>query len=515
MAITEVSNPSPALWADQAAELAGIGFWQMDPATGAIDWSPNMFKLFEFPPGVPPRAEDTMSRMHADDRAAAYVDLSANLQEGGHISISRVLLPSGGIRVVESRTRAQCNADGETIRIVGSVQDITARVEHLADLPRSGKILLQATSDQGINAIDLVHEIRTPLMAIIGYAHLLAKRDDLSPDALRDAELLTRSCHVLIAIANNVLGRSRAAATLNGGLPAVAAVNEVIERTLQVFGAQARAKGVALRFANGEPVPAYLNIQEGALVQILVNLVGNAVKFTDQGSITVSTHYDVRLQTLAIDVEDTGRGFDAVTRDSLFHRFSRGNDAADLPSGAGLGLSICKALVEALDGNISVTSTPGVGSHFHVSLPASAASCPSISTPSISGGASVLLVDDHPAVREVTTRILEAAGARVVAAEDGASALLLAQADTFNLILIDLNLPDMPGHQVAQQVRALEGLNSKARLVAFTAADLRADSLPLVFNGYLRKPVDPRRLVALVLPGHQSGFEPDSPSENP
>ncbi|RYZ14759.1 MAG: response regulator [Alphaproteobacteria bacterium] len=270
---------------------------------------------------------------------------------------------------------------------------------------------------------------------------------------------------------------------------------------------QARSKGVALRFAKEGTVPAYLNIHEAALVQILVNIVGNAVKFTDHGSITVSTHYDDSLQTLAIDVEDTGRGFDAVTRDSLFHRFSRGNDAPDLPSGAGLGLSICKALVEALDGNIDVTSAPGAGSRFRVRLPARAAIRPSPSSPSISEGPSVLLVDDHPAIREVTTRILEAAGARVVTAEDGASALQLAQADTFNLFLIDLNLPDMPGERVAQQVRALEGSNSQARLVAFTAADVGADSLPLVFNDYLSKPIDPRRLVALVLAGQQSGFE--------
>ncbi|RYZ14961.1 MAG: ATP-binding protein [Alphaproteobacteria bacterium] len=132
----------------------------------------------------------------------------------------------------------------------------------------------------------------------------------------------------------------------------------------------ARAKGVPLRFPNGGTLPAYLHIHEGALVQILVNLVGNAVKFTDNGPITVSTHYDDNLQILAIDVEDTGRGFDAVTRDSLFHRFSRGNDVSDVPSGAGLGLSICKALVETLDGNIDVTSAPGVGSHFRISLPA-------------------------------------------------------------------------------------------------------------------------------------------------
>src|SRR5690606_31466368 len=106
------------------------GFWRMNPATGVVDWSPHMFRLFEFPPGAAPRAEETMSRIHPDDRAAAYVDLSANLQEGGHVSISRIMLRSGGVRIVESHTSAQRDHNGEIVAIVGSVLDVTGRTLH-------------------------------------------------------------------------------------------------------------------------------------------------------------------------------------------------------------------------------------------------------------------------------------------------------------------------------------------------------------------------------------------------
>lgn len=108
--------PLKAVWSEIAEEVAGIGFWRMDFATGVVDWSPNMFRLFEFPFGPAPNAEQTMSRIHPDDRADAYIDLSSNLQVGGHITISRILLPSGGVRVVESRTLAQRDALGEVVR---------------------------------------------------------------------------------------------------------------------------------------------------------------------------------------------------------------------------------------------------------------------------------------------------------------------------------------------------------------------------------------------------------------
>lgn len=499
MTAEAASLPPPADWLDLAETLAGVGFWRMDPATGHVDWSPNMFHLFEFPPGAAPRADETMSRIHPDDRAAAYVDLSSNLQEGGHVSISRIMLPSGGVRVVESHTTTQRDAAGEVSMIVGSVLDITARVERERKLLEARNRAEQGITQQTANAADLSHEIRTPLMAIIGYAHLLAKHDDLSPGVRREVEHIAHSSTALLSVANNVLGRSRAAATLSETELAPVPVLRIAQDVLDIFDEQAAAKGVKLRHDISEDLPAYLNTHADALTQILVNLVGNAVKFTDHGSITVSIDYDEHFELLSIGVADTGRGFDDVTREALFRRFSRGSDAHQIPSGAGLGLSICKGLVEALHGTIEVDSTRGAGSRFTVTIHASPSAEPGNAGLSRSKSASVLVVDDHPAILEISARILEAAGAQVVTAQNGASALQLAQSRQFDLVLIDLNLPDMSGLAVAEDVRSREGPNARSRLVAFTAADIDASRLSPSFDGYLAKPVDPLLLAALVL----------------
>jgi CheY-like chemotaxis protein len=268
---------------------------------------------------------------------------------------------------------------------------------------------------------------------------------------------------------------------------------------LDLFAEQAHTKGLRLAHAPDETLPAYLDAPGDALTQILVNLVGNAVKFTEHGSVTVSTAYDPNFDTLSISVEDTGRGFDEATREALFQRFTRGGDEHLLPSGAGLGLSICKALVDALQGGISATSTPGVGSCFSITLHARPSETSDASAISPAGATDVLVIDDNPAIREIAFRLLDSFGARVVAVGDGAAALQHALLQPFDLILVDLNLPDMPGSEIAMEIRNRTGPNAKSRLIAFTAADVDLKNLPPAFDGYLAKPVDPQRLAELVL----------------
>mgnify|MGYP003431245710 CR=1 FL=1 len=124
-----------AAWQDAAEEVAGIGFWRMDPSTGAVDWSPNMFRLFEFPVGPAPNAQETMSRIHPDDRADAYIDLSSNLQAGGHVSISRIMLPSGGIRATVRQSLVAHGGGSGGIRVYGQPgqRNITGKGVHLLD----------------------------------------------------------------------------------------------------------------------------------------------------------------------------------------------------------------------------------------------------------------------------------------------------------------------------------------------------------------------------------------------
>lgn len=497
-------------WFDLAQELASIGFWRMDPATGSVEWSPTMFRLFEFPLGPAPRAEETMSRVHPDDRAAAYIDLSSNLNAGGYVSISRLMLPSGHVRIVESRTTVQRNDHGEIIMIVGSVLDITERAARERGLVEERDAAEEHAARDMTYAANLSHEIRTPIMAIIGYVHLLEKREDLSPDMRRDVELVARSSEMLLSVANNVLGQFRATATLSKLEHSPVATSRAVQNVLEIFANQASSKGVKLHYAHGESVPEYLTAHGGALTQILVNLIGNSVKFTDTGSITVSSDYNEAVSALSVTVADTGHGFDEATRDAMFRRFSQGGGAEHTLSGAGLGLSICKGLVEALGGTIDASSTLRVGTRITFTLPARPSPPPVVAEAARSRAAKLLVIDDHPAVREVSSRILTASGADVETASTGASGLQLARTQAFDLILIDLNLPDKSGLDIVEAIRGTNGPNAETRILAFTAADIDLNSLPATFDGYVGKPVDPLKLAELVLdPARTNNFRQD------
>jgi signal transduction histidine kinase/CheY-like chemotaxis protein len=440
-----------------------------------------------------------MNRIHPDDRATAYADLSADFQSGGHVSISRILLPSGAIRFIEGRTAAERDVEARVMALYGSVLDVTARIETEQRLLRARDLAEQATSRQTAFAANLSHELRTPLTAIVGYAHLLAKCDELPSRARRDVDHIRQAGTALLAIANNVLGQSRAAATITGCELAPLDVRQIVDSALGLFSHQARQKSLRFAHVADDALPACLDVHGDALTQILVNLIGNALKFTDAGSIIIRTRYDERVESLSIDVEDTGRGFAEGAREAMFQRFSCGGDAHDLPSGAGLGLSICKGLVDALGGRITATSTPGEGSCFTVSIHASRSQASDPPEDTALAAIDVLVVEDNPAISEIARRLLEALGARTVLAHDGASALHCAMANSFDLILIDLNLPDVRGETIAVRIREMAGPNARSRLVAFTAAEVNANLLAASFDGYLAKPIDPQKLAEVVL----------------
>ena len=169
-----------------------------------------------------------------------------------------------------------------------------------------------------------------------------------------------------------------------------------------------------------------------------------------------------------------------------------------LPAGAGLGRSICKGLGEALQGTIEVQSAPEAGACFTVRIHAPRSVGPDTGQSDNATVSSVLVVDDHPANREICTRILRGAGAFVVAADNGASGLDAAASQRFDLILLDLNLPDMSGAAVASAIRDGNGPNALTRICAFTAAHVDDGSLPPTFNDLLAKPLDPRALIEMA-----------------
>jgi len=323
------------------------------------------------------------------------------------------------------------------------------------------------------------HEIRTPLNSVLGFAQLLATREDLPPDVRRQVNLIDSAGAALLTVVNDILDFSRVEAGQIELLPQPTSAAQLLRDTVAIMAPEARAKGLTLDVEIIDPVDALHDLDADRLRQVLINLLNNAVKFTDEGRI------DARLivepgdieDRLKFEIIDTGVGIELDKQALLFQRFSQADSSMSrLHGGAGLGLAICRALVEVMGGRIGVDSVPGRGSCFWIELSAPTAEPiavperPKVSTP---GAARILIVDDHPINLEIGEALLTLVGCEVDVAENGKQAVEKALLGHYDIILMDIHMPQMDGLQATRAIKALPDERGKAPIIAMSA-----DALP-------------------------------------
>ncbi len=354
---------------------------------------------------------------------------------------------------------------------------------------------------------NMSHELRTPLTSVLGFTRLAAEQPELSPLSRAYVDRVSEASRALLCAVNDILDFSKLEAGQVSFRPQPVVVASLTRTTLDLFAPQAGAKDLALRLVDDTPADLVVAVDPDRLRQVLLNLVGNAVKFTQAGEVAVRAAYDEAGQRLSIRVRDTGPGIPPDHLDRLFKRFSQvdGSLTRDY-GGTGLGLAICKGIVEAMGGEIGVSSTPGEGSVFWFSVPAprterAAEQAGAEQARIPAAGVSVLVTDDHPANRELVQLFLAAVGAQVVEAADGETAVALAAQQAFDVILMDLRMPRLDGASALQQIRAAPGPNQTTPILAFTAdaehmsqEGLRSQG----FDGAVAKPVDPGQLIAAI-----------------
>ncbi|UVW27205.1 hybrid sensor histidine kinase/response regulator [Massilia sp. H6] len=360
---------------------------------------------------------------------------------------------------------------------------------------------------------NMSHEIRTPMNAIIGMSRLalMAESDPRQRNYL--GKILGASQH-LLGVINDILDLSK----IEAGKLALESVafelDELLGQLASMTGLSTGAKGIELVFRVGPEVPQQLVGDPLRLGQVLLNLAGNAVKFTERGEIVVSVDLcraDRHGVTLRFAVSDTGIGMNADQLARLFQSFSQADGSTTRKyGGTGLGLSISKQLVELMQGSITVTSTPGAGSSFSFELPlglaTDAPSAPAPARPSgaaLAGldGARILLAEDNANNREVALDFLAAARIRVDIAHNGREAVRLAAAGDYDLVLMDIQMPELDGLDATREIRAVAGL-SALPIVAMTAhasPQDRARSLAAGMNDHINKPIDPDLLFCTLL----------------
>jgi PAS domain S-box-containing protein len=393
---------------------------------------------------------------------------------------------------------------GEPLGYVDVVRNVSLQVEQeeaLATARADAEAALQVKSQFLAN---MSHEIRTPLTAVLGYSDMLATMTDLDAHAQTYARRISSAGSALLAIINDILDFSKLEAGMVDVRPQPTDVARIIDDTLVLFEGRAAEKGLALSQTIAPDVPQGVLLDGDRLRQILVNLTGNAVKFTDSGQVSIRVDAMEGGQSLRFEVEDTGPGLDAAQCARLFQRFSQiDGSLTRRHGGTGLGLAICKGLAEAMGGSIGVISQPGKGSVFHLTLPLQAAELDEVAPAEAEAisfaGRRVLVVDDNATNRELARRILEMFEFEISEADGGDSALDRLLQLPFDLVLLDVRMPDLDGREVLTRLRANAGPNRRTPVLAFTAdAEAGHGNSLDAFDGIVRKPMDTMGLVAEI-----------------
>ena len=407
----------------------------------------------------------------------------------------------------ESATSPISDPDGRIVGAMAAMRDVTTRLKLEEELRNKREEAEAAVVAKGQFLANMSHEIRTPLTGVIGFAGLLEAMKDLPPEARQYAARIHTSGEALLNIVNDILDFSKLEAEQFeiGGHPFSPA--GLVEDTVSLVRVQADQKGLRVEVDPMPSVPPCLVGDDQRIRQVFLNLLTNAVKFTEAGEVRVSAAYDRQVNRLRITVSDTGIGIAPEFTGRLFQRFSQidGSNTRRY-GGSGLGLAICKGLVEIMGGEIGVDSQPGIGSTFWftVSVAPAEAAPPEEApgpTPLDVRRLSLLVVDDVTTNRELVTAMLAPFGVQITEAVNGAAALEATGNQAFDLILMDLQMPVMDGLSATAAIRASANVNSRTPILALSANVLPAQIEACRLAGmddHIAKPINPGELLAKV-----------------
>ena len=504
--IAKISENSFVL--EKVQSIAHIGYWELNLIEGTIYWSQETRRIHEASDDFVPTLETGINFYDEESRPIISEKVTRAIENGENFDVQlKIISAKGNLKWIRSVGKAQFE-NGKAIKLVGVFQDISKEVELRETLEEKRKQAEEASMAKNRFLSAMSHEIRTPLNGIIGAAYLL-KNKAPKPEQLEYIHMLNDSSLHLLSLVDNVLDFGK----IEEGKIELENINfdlkQLVTNTIHPWKIQTEDKGLAFMFEYSDELSNIYIGDPTRIRQVLNNLLSNALKFTSKGHIKISvnknhTNNEAEAEEIEFLVEDTGIGISDENKKSVFQDFTQADNSITRKfGGSGLGLTITKELLKLMGSEIDLTSKLKKGSKFSF--------CLSLSTDNIEidnineydqedinnklKDRIILLVEDNEFNRRIAQDYLETWGAVVVTAVDGLKALKAIASKAFDLILMDLQMPNLDGYNASKLIRELDGdYFKKIPIIALTASALvnsRNKVLEAGMNDFLTKPLKP------------------------
>lgn len=513
----------------QSSLTAHIGFWNADPVSGMCYVCPTMAKDWGFEHSQNPiHSDQIMSAIHPDDRPGVWAAVEkAMLQNVSYYCEYRVVRPDGSTIWIEGRGEYLKDINGWPFRFAGTTTNITDRVETklklmqeledmketIAKLKQAQTVAEQANKSKTMFLANVSHEIRTPLTAILGFADLLKDGPVSEIERTQFVDTINRNGNALIKIIDDVLDLSKVEANCLELEKIEIAPEQLFHDVVNQFKSKARSKNIYILLDIQNELPHKILSDSVRIQQVLTNLLSNAIKFTDQGGVMVQVKSFIKKQAkteIQIRVIDTGIGLTEDQKVRLFQPFSQAETSTTRKFGGnGLGLALSKHLAEALGGHLIIEhGEKDAGCTFAFTF---TADIPTVSEikPEVKkqiqqmdfvplSGFNILLAEDSVDNQFFVEKFLAKHGATVAVVENGHQVLEQCEKQKFDIILMDIEMPEMDGYEATRILRN-RGFNKPIlALTAHAMAEERNKTREAGCDGHLTKPIDTVQLLAAL-----------------